>query len=385
MGQGFKQKRGVSYMKIRLIVAVLLCLALTGVTACGNESEGDVTRQPVEVVRGDLAVTVGGSGNIAVSEEAKLVFGAGGKIDKIYVDEGDKVTEGEVLAELDTDTLELALTQAEAAQVQAEAAQAQAEAAQVQASAARDDAEYSLEQLKKVLLASSDRVKVAEAYLDAAELQLKAAGSQLKAAESQLEVAEQAVAEARRQLDEATITASFDGLVASVYAKEGDIVPSPTMSPMAIIHLIDPSTMELEAEVDEIDIADVEPGQRVIIEVDALPDVKFEGVVASISPLPSPRGGVVLYDVKIGFSVPEGSAFRVGMSATADIVISERSNVLLVPNRAIIKDSQGRAIVQVVVDKQTEERLVVVGLSDGFETEIIDGLKEGEVVLRKPS
>ncbi len=372
-------------MKNWRIIAVLLCLALTGVTACGNESEGDVTRQPVEVGRGDLAVTVSGSGNIAVSDEVRLAFGAGGKVDKIYVDEGDKVNEGDVLAKLDTDSLELALTQAKAAQTQAEAALAQAEAAQAQASAARDDAEYSLKQLKKVLLASSDRVKVAEAYLDAAELQLEAAESQFKAAESQLEMAGQVVAEAQRQLDEASITASFDGLVASVYAKEGDIVPSPTMSPMAIIHLIDPATMELEAEVDEIDIADVEPGQRAIIEVDALPDVQFEGVVASIPPLPSLRGGVVLYDVKIGFSVPEGSALRVGMSATADIIISERSNVLLVPSRAIIKDSQGRAIVQVVVDKQTEERLVVVGLSDGFETEIIDGLKEGEVVLRKPS
>ncbi len=372
-------------MKGWRILVILLCLALTGVTACGNESEGEVAKQPVEVKRGDLAVTVSGSGNIVVSDEVRLAFGTGGKVDKIYVDEGDKVTEGEALAKLDTDALELALTQAKAAQTQAEAALAQAEAAQAQASAARDDAEYSLKQLKKVLLASSDRVKVAEAYLDAAELQLKAAESQFKSAESQLEMAEQAVAEAQRQLDEAAITAPFDGLVADVYVKEGDIVPSPTMSPTPIIHLIDPATMELEAEVDEIDIADVKPGQRAIIEVDALPDVQFEGVVASISLLPSPQGGVVLYDVKISFSVTEGSALKVGMSATADIIISERSNVLLVPSRAIGKDSQGRAIVQVVVDERTEERLVVTGLSDGFETEIIDGLEEGEVVLRKPS
>ena len=372
-------------MKIRLIVAVLLCLALTGVTACDGENEGDITQQPVEVVRGDLAITVGGSGNIAVSEEVRLVFGAGGKIDKIYVDEGDEVTEGEVLAELVTDTLELALAQSEAALTQSEAAQAQAEAAQAQANAAKDDAEYNLTQLKKVMLASSDRVRIAEAYLDAAELQLKATESQLKAAESQLKAAEQAVAEAQRQLDEATITAPFDGLVADVYAEENGTVPSPTMSPMPIIHLIDPTTMELEAEVDEIDIADVEPGQRAIIEVDALPDVLFEGVVSSIPPLPSPQGGVVLYDVKIGFSVPEGSALKVGMSATTDIIINERNNVLLVPSRAIINDSQSRTIVQVVVDKQTEERLVVVGLSDDFETEIIDGLEEGEIILRKPS
>ena len=73
------------------------------------------------------------------------------------------------------------------------------------------------------------------------------------------------------------------------------------------------------------------------------------------------------------------------MSATVDIIIDERSNVLIVPDRAVGKDSQGRQIVKVLVDKQTEERVVVTGLSDGFDTEIISGLKEGEVVLRKLS
>ena len=73
------------------------------------------------------------------------------------------------------------------------------------------------------------------------------------------------------------------------------------------------------------------------------------------------------------------------MSATADIVIDERSNVLLVPNRAIKQDSQGNPVVNVVVNEQIEERPVVIGISDGFQTEIIDGLDEGELVMRKTS
>ena len=143
--------------------------------------------------------------------------------------------------------------------------------------------------------------------------------------------------------------------------------------------------MELKAEVDEIDIAKVQAGQRTIIEVDALPDVQFEGTVTSISQLPTVQAGVVLYEIKIDFSILEDSRLRAGMSASADIIINERSNILLVPDRAIGKDSQGRPIVKVIVDGETEERLVVVGLSDGFETEIIDGLSEGEVIQRKSS
>ena len=144
-------------MKIwRLLGVLLLCLALVGTIACSpSESNGEgEDQQEVEVVRGDLMVSISGSGNIEVSNEAKLAFSTGGKVDKIYVKEGDYVTKGDALAKLDTSALELALTQAKVGLVQARVA--------------RDEAEYNLNQLKDVLHASYDRVKVAESALDAA-------------------------------------------------------------------------------------------------------------------------------------------------------------------------------------------------------------------------
>lgn len=322
-----------------VIGIVLLCLALVGTVACAG-GNGEVSQQPVEVVRGDLTVTVSGSGNISVSNEKNLGFGSGGKIDEIYVDEGDKVSKGDILARLDTSTLELAI---------------------IQAKLARDEMEYNLNQLRDVIHASQDRIKLAE---------------------SALEATERAVAEAQKQLDEAVITAPFDGVVASVNAKEGDIVPPPTMASQVTIYLIDLTSLELSAEVDEIDIADVKPGQRAIIEIDALPDTLLEGSVDSISSLPNFQAGLVVYPVKIKFDVSADSGIKVGMSATADIVIQERSNVLLVPNRVITQDEQGNPVVEVVIDEeQTEMRVVVPGMSDGFQTEIIDGLKEGEMVI----
>jgi len=151
------------------------------------------------------------------------------------------------------------------------------------------------------------------------------------------------------------------------------------------MQLIDLTSLELDAEVDEIDVAEVSPGQRAIIEVDALPTLQLEGEVVSIALLPEVESGVVLYKVKIGFDVSPDTGLRVGMSVTADIIITERSNVLLVPSRAITHDSQGNPVVKVVLGEQIEERAVVIGISDGFETEIIAGLDKGEIVLRKAS
>jgi RND family efflux transporter MFP subunit len=212
-------------------------------------------------------------------------------------------------------------------------------------------------------------------------LQVEVAKQSLELATQSLELARKSIEQAQKQLDEATITAPFDGVVAKIYVKEGDIIPSPSMGPKTIIHLIDPGSMQLKVQVDEIDVTDVKLGQKAVIEVDARPNLKLEGQVNFISFLPTLEGGVVMYDVQVGFPVPENSGLRVGMSATADIIIASRTNVLLVPDRAIKQNSQGKTIVEVMVNGQTEERTVVTGISDGLQTEILDGLREGEVVV----
>jgi len=435
----------------RIVTVLLLCLVLAGSTACRpfGEEEPEVTEQLVEVVRGDLTVTVSGSGNLEVSNEMELAFGVGGRVDKIYVEEGDEVSESEVLAKLETDTLELALAQAQVARVQAQAARAQARVAQVQAQAAQtqaqaaqaqalvvqaqagaaraqalvaldaaeenlDNAEDLLDRVKKFLPKTHSKVKDAESLFETAELQyeaalaqveaaqaqLEAAQAQLKAADSQfelaisqlnaanlqyevaqaqLDVSELALTEAQKQLDEATIIAPFDGVVARVPLDEGNTISTA----ITVVHLIDPSSMQLKVQVDEIDVVEVKLEQRAIIEVDALPALPLEGKVSSISLLPTQEAGLIVYDVKIEFDIPEGTGLRAGMSATADIIITERNGVLLVPNRAISQDSQGNHVVEVMVNDQIEERAVDIGISDGFQTEIVDGLEEGEVVVER--
>ncbi len=490
--------------KVRIIAAFLLLLILTAITACNpladDEEEGE---QYVEVERGDLFVTVSGSGNIETSEDANLSFGAGGRIDRIYIEEGDRITKGDILAELDTDSLELArdqaqyaLTQAEVALIQAELSQKTAEyeldnildqqdalelalfnaqididqakynLEQVQdlyiwsdikiAQADVDEAEryleYTLEQLYKYLPLSEegvypkieddfpklegykvwqDRIVHAQARLNSAkdtleamqsnrdteetaikrkrleaaglaeaqaqknlgemnedialkELQIEAAKATVEQNKQSVALARQFLEQAKKDLTEAVITAPFDGLVASVTAEEGDTIPSPSASPRQIISLIDPASMKLVVEVDEIDIPDVEVGQEVIITLDALSDEEFSGVVTTIYPVPLEISGVIVYKVKIELNVPEDSGVRVGMSAEADIILASRTDILLVPDRAIGEDSEGNSVVNVVIeDDELEERPVIVGISDGFDTEIISGLKVGETILAR--
>ena len=431
----------------RIAVVLLLCLVLTSFVACNPFAGGEpeATEEMVKVVRGDLTVTVSGSGNIEVSHESNLAFGIGGRVEKIYVKEGDKVSQGDVLARLKTDDLELAVTQAEVAVTQAGVAVTQAEIAVTQAEMGLKTAELELEKAQdlyskldigtarmavteaesyldyaKGMLEQStttrdrivwtNEVKVADDNLWAARVRLNAMLSapdvkevvikrlqvasanqsitlsqqSLELAQQSLELAQQNLQHTQKQLNEATIIAPFTGLVAKVSAKEGDIIPPPSISATTIFHLIDPSAMELAVQVDEIDVIEVKTGQKAIIEVDALSPLTIEGKVKSISLLPTIVSGVTVYDVTLDFTVAEDTGLRDGMSATADIIVAERSHVLLVPDRALKKDSEGNPTVDVMVNGQTVERAVVVGVSDGLQTEIIDGLEEGEMVLERP-
>ena len=186
---------------------------------------------------------------------------------------------------------------------------------------------------------------------------------------------------ARLELDKTVIVTPFDGVVADVTISEGQEISSMTYANPAI-RLIDPSDIEMDGVIDEIDIANVEMGQEVIITLDALPDREIGGKVTFISQAGMIQAGVVSYKATITLEELDGK-LRDGMSATADIVIERRDGVLLIPNRAI-QGSWDSPWVEVVVGEQgeqVEQRQITLGLSDGIRTEVLSGLVEGEQVV----
>ncbi|MFC1908460.1 efflux RND transporter periplasmic adaptor subunit [Chloroflexota bacterium] len=240
-----------------------------------------------------------------------------------------------------------------------------------------DKAQMALDKAGNDLANAGNNVDVAVNNLDKTINNLEIARNNLDNTRNNLEISRNNLDKANDALEKATIVAPFDGVVASVNAEEEETVSSVE----TIVYLVDPGTMELVVELDEIDLPGIKVGQETIITVDALHDMEFKGTVSSIYPVPITLGGIVLYNIKINLDVPGDSEVKVGMSASADIILSKRSDALLVPVRAVIEDNQGNPIVKVVVNDQVEERPVVVGISDSLQTEIISGLTEGELIL----
>ena len=398
-------------IKVGLLLA-LACLILVSLSACGKAAESE--QQLVKVSRGDLVVKVSADGSLSFLEDRKLTFGISGTIAEVNVEEGSGVSQGEVLARLDTASLELAVRTVkidlematdnyrkitypytystlvldipDALAVIADAQrELDAAVASLQVGLSSDQywqvwqnlkqAQDKLTEARQRLARGQGEDVFATGILSVADFWT------LRAAQLGMEKAQLALDKANDDLKQAVVVAPFDGVVAAVNVKEGDTLSSIDYATRTIIELVDPAKMELNAKVDEMDIPNVKLGQKAVISVDALPELKLQGEVTSISPLATEESGLTLYNIKVGFEVPEGSGLKAGLSATADIILSERSSVLLVPSRAIGQDSQGNPVVKVMVNGKVEERAVVIGITDGYQTEIVSGLDEGDTVV----
>ena len=197
-----------------------------------------------------------------------------------------------------------------------------------------------------------------------------------------LQIAEGDLKRYKEELMKTEILAPFDGTVVDVGVKENDQLSSFDYSSKTAVHLVDTSTVKMDGAVDEIDIYKVKVGQKAIVIVDALPNVELKGTVTFISPFGTRETGVVEFPVTISLE-PTEIELKGGLTATADVIVEEHKNIIMVPNRAI-KGSPGDYWVEVVIDEKkvsTEKRPVVLGAQNDQFSEVISGLSEGERII----
>jgi multidrug efflux pump subunit AcrA (membrane-fusion protein) len=178
------------------------------------------------------------------------------------------------------------------------------------------------------------------------------------------------------------ILAPFDGTVVSVGVKKNDVLSQIDYASVTAVQLVDTSQIKFQGKVDEIDILKIKTGQKAMISVDAAPSKTFTGTVSFISPFGTPdTSNVVKFPVTIQLD-PSDVALKGGLTATADIAISNVENVLLVPLSAVTTTSAGSSVT--VVDAATgkqEKRQVTLGSQNLQFVEVVSGLKADEKIL----
>jgi HlyD family secretion protein len=148
----------------------------------------------------------------------------------------------------------------------------------------------------------------------------------------------------------------------------------------AIVEVVDPSLVEMDGIVDEVDILLLSEGLLASVTIDALPGRVLQGFVSEIAPVANIQQGVVTYPVRVQVDVPDDLQLRDGLSAVAGLVLEQQLNVLLIPQQAIFGNFQAPTV-KLETASGIVERIVVLGDSDGFWTEVVEGLQEGDRVV----
>lgn len=216
------------------------------------------------------------------------------------------------------------------------------------------------------------RAQLATSAARLAQLDEGPSALDLQTAQASVDSATISVEQARNNLEQATLRAPFDGIIAAVQARPDEATSG------AVFSIVSLDELKVEVSVDEASVAGLRPGLSVEVTFDALPDVELQGVVASIAPAAVVQQGVSAFPVTV--ELPGAEDVRIGMNATVTILVERKENVLAVPNRAI-RTVRGLQIVEVRTGEGTEIRPVETGIRNDEFTEIVSGLSASDVVV----
>lgn len=348
---------------MRGIVRGGIALAVVAIGVAGwirlgtaHSEQGQPNDHSVRVTRRDLATSVKATGVIKpmIGAEVNVGSSVSGVVMRLHVQIGDRVSKGQLLAELDSRELK-AKRDADAAAL--EVAQANLEYAKVE-----------LERKQQLNAAQI----ISRSDLDVAAKSFEVAGRQRDQARATL-------ADSTTQLSYTQIVAPIAGVVSAVSTQEGETVAASFAAP-TFVTLLDLSRLEVWAYVDETDIGRIRIGQQARFSVDTYGDHEFTGTVTSIHPKAEIRDNVVDYIVVIRFAPPSGFVLRPEMTTMVTVNVDRHANVLALPIRAVRREA-GRTFVLCRDGSDTVRRMVKTGMRDDSYWEIIGGVREGEEVV----
>ena len=398
MGNGKKKNK-----KLFIIIGVVLVIVLgVGIFAFAKSGGGKIDPSKLgKVEQGDLAKSVVATGKIEPITKVDIKSKASGIVKQLFVDAGQTVKQGQVLAELDKEEIQARVNQAKAALEGAEAnlTASKADMARSEVDAKGPDVPLLLRAYERAKKMATEGV-VSQSQLDDAqrayELALnkqQMAGAQLivakaKQAQAAAQVAQQRanLAQLEEEYRNSTITAPMDGIILSRNVEIGDAVSSILVlgsSATLVMTVGDTKQVYVKGKVDESDIGKVFLGQTARIKVESFKDKTFNGKVTKISPMGVEKDNVTTFEVRVSIDNASGE-LKAAMTANAEIILEDLKNVLYIPEGALIYDKNKNASVEVPDPngKDGKKKVEVkVGISNGSKTQVLAGLKKDDQVI----
>ncbi|MCT0247413.1 efflux RND transporter periplasmic adaptor subunit [Synechococcus sp. CS-205] len=310
--------------------------------------------------RGTLPGVVSASGELEAGRSVNVSPKRGGVLESLFVDEGDRVRQGQPIAQMDSGDLRQRELELEA----------QVRLAEAEERRARSDYERRVKLFEEGAISEDDIVSFRTRALTA---------------RATLDVARKRFNQRTVERDELTIRAPFDGLITQRFADPGAFV-TPTTSASANAGASSSSVVELAqglevvAKVPENDIGRINIGQSASVRVDAFPDRRFAARVIQVAPRAVKNNNVTSFEVKLALTDPD-NLLRIGMTADIDFQTGSLPPQTLVPTVAVVTEDGRPGVLLVGKDNQPRFQPVTLGSSSGRNTQILTGLEQGTRVF----
>lgn len=304
------------------------------------------------------------TGSVVPRKEIAIKPQESGIITAIYVEPGELVKQGDMIARI---------------QIIPEMVQVnEAESRVNKAKMAFENAEIDFNRMKELF----DQKVIAVSEFQSEELRYKNSREDLQAAENHLQLIQEGVTKKMGAKTNTVIRSTIDGMVLDVPVEEGNsVIKSNAFNDGTTVAIVaDMAEMVFEGKVDETEVGKIKEGMHLLMTIGAVESEMFDAYLEYISPKGIEEGGAIQFEIKAAVKLKEKQFIRAGYSANADIVLDRRDSVLAI-NEKVLQFSGDSVFVEVETGPQVfEKRLVETGLSDGLNVELLKGINEKEKV-----
>lgn len=352
-----------------VLILVLLVFTISGCTG----SNSAITVNTAVAKDQDIQATLDFSGVLIPAETVDIASKISGQVTNLNFKVGSAVKAGDILMQIDTESLNGQLIQAEAglqsAQAAAQAAKSQVSLAKINLDAAQKSYDRNNALYDSGAISLSD-LEDAHDELSIAQRQYEnASGPALNQAAAAVTTAQASIKNLNIQINNATIRSPLNGIITSQNVNVGQLV-SPNV---AVISVIDTSTLKMKTSVIQDKLLLLSQGQQVAVTIDGYPDAKFSGIISSIGPIALSTGEV--FPVEI--TIKNNGQLMAGLSAHGSLTV--KTHGVAVPSSSIL-EKNGQSYVFIIKNQIAALRTVTVGIKGDKETQILKGLNAGERV-----
>jgi HlyD family secretion protein len=355
-----------TFFRILLIIIVLGVIAYTLYFLWEKSQEKPVVFETTTAIETNIVKKTTATGSVMPRQEIEIKPTVSGIIDEIFVEEGQKLKKGDLIARVKIIPNMVNLNNAES----------RVDQARIQL-----DFNTTVYQRQKDLF---DKGVIALAEFEETETTYKNAQEELESAIENLELIRDGQTSNSRQSSNTLIRSTIEGMVLEIPVEVGNsVIESNTFNDgTTIASVADMGEMIFEGKIDESEVGKIKEGMPLILTIGAIEDVEFEAELEHISPKGVEENGAVQFEIRAKVNLKENYFIRAGYSANAAIVLDRRDSVLAI-NESLLQFEADTVFVEVETKPQEfEKRYVETGLSDGIHIEILSGLSQDDLIKK---